>query len=133
MKLFDRLRKPKFREVATAIPAIPAIREAKALETTSENSQIARIALAKLDLLKQFRFDDVQADIADGYPAEELSRINNMAWEFIEADGMPFDQAIKAAAEIVTTCAAADCEKAYTDVMQLWERLKQGHPEKRSA
>ncbi len=74
--------------------------------------------------LRQFQLDQVKEDIADGYPADELTRVNNMAWEFMEADGMPFDQAIKAAAEIVATCAAVECEKAYVNVLQLWERLK---------
>ena len=83
--------------------------------------------------LQQFQLDQVKEDIADAYPADELTRVNNLCWEIMTHDGLPFDQAIKAAAEIVATCAAVECEKAYVNVLQLWERLKQGHPEKRSA
>ncbi|MGB7479868.1 MAG: hypothetical protein WA924_06050 [Burkholderiaceae bacterium] len=72
-------------------------------------------------LLEQFRFDLVE----DEPNPAELHRVNNMAWEFMQADGMSFSEAIKAAAKIVAACDAADCEAAYEDVQQLWERMKQ--------
>lgn len=73
--------------------------------------------------LEQFRFDLVEADIASGAPAAELDRVNNLCWEFMDADGMPFDQALAVAVSIVVTCEPAPCEAGYTDVRQLWREL----------
>ena len=64
----------------------------------------------------------MQFDIEAGCPAGELYRVNNMAWEFMEVDGMGFQEAIKAAAEIVANTEAAACETAYSDVMTLFLR-----------
>ena len=70
-------------------------------------------------MLGQFCLDDCAAD-----PEPELiDRINNMAWEFMQHDGMEFDEAIRTAAEIVATCAAAVCEASYKDVQALWKRM----------
>lgn len=73
--------------------------------------------------LEQFRFDLVQQEIEDGHPADELHRVNNMAWEFMQFDGMAFDEAITKAAEIVAMCNAAECEKSYADVMALFKKV----------
>jgi len=78
------------------------------------------------DTLALFRFDLVQRDIEDGYPAEELTRVNNMAWEFMRVDGMGFDEAIRAAAEIVAHTQIAACEAAYADVMVMFSKYKEG-------
>jgi hypothetical protein len=80
--------------------------------------------LADPQALSQFRFDLVLYEIDAGHPAGDLHRVNNMAWEFMQADGMTFDGAIKAAAEIVASTQAAACEAAYTDVMALFARVK---------
>jgi len=74
--------------------------------------------------LAQFRFDLVQEDMGAGIPCEEIHRINNMAWEFMQVDGMGFDAAIKLAAQIVVHGQVTACEAAYVDVMALFKRLQ---------
>ncbi|MBS0308493.1 MAG: hypothetical protein JSS58_05940 [Proteobacteria bacterium] len=76
-----------------------------------------------LEKLALFRFDLIRADIEAGYPASDLHRVNNMAWEFMQTDGMAFEDAIRMAADIVATTQAAACEAAYVDVMALFDRL----------
>ena len=71
-------------------------------------------------MLGQFCLDDC----ADDPEPELIDRINNMAWEFMQHDGMAFDQAIKSAAEIVVQCAVVNCEASYASVRELWQRLK---------
>lgn len=73
--------------------------------------------------LDQFKFEVVKENIADGYPATDIHRVNNMAWELMYTDGLSFQDAITKAAEIVANCDAATCEKYYEDVMKLWERI----------
>ncbi|MEM4990885.1 hypothetical protein V8G57_26100 [Collimonas sp. H4R21] len=50
--------------------------------------------------LKLFRFDMVQSEIDAGHDADELRRINNMAWEFMQIRHMEFGYAIKMTAEL---------------------------------
>lgn len=75
-----------------------------------------------LEKLRLFRFDLVAHDIEDGYPVDDLERVNNMAWEFLQVDAMAFSDALHLAAQIVTECVAAS-EAAYEDVRALWRRL----------
>ena len=89
---------------------------------TPQNHDARDITENSKDALALFRFDLVQQEIEDGHPAEELHRVNNMAWEFMQADGMAFDEAITKAAEIVAKCAAVECEAAYADVMALFKK-----------
>lgn len=79
--------------------------------------------IAYLSGLDQFKSEEVKADIANGHPAADIHRVNNMAWEFMHQDGLSFQEAIKKAAQIVAECDAAECEKSYEDVMKLWERI----------
>jgi hypothetical protein len=79
--------------------------------------------IAYLSGLDQFKFEEVKADIANGHPATDIHRVNNMAWQFMHEDGLSFQDAIIKAAEIVVNCEAAKCEKSYEDVMKLWERI----------
>lgn len=74
--------------------------------------------------LAHFNFDLMQADIDAGYPADELHRINNMAWEFMQVDRMAFDEAIKLAAEIVVFGQVTACEAAYENVQALFNRMQ---------
>lgn len=76
-----------------------------------------------LDLLRLFRFDLMAHDIEGGYPAANLERVNNMAWEFMQADGMAFSDALHLAAQVVAECDVAASEAAYEDVRALWRRL----------
>ena len=73
--------------------------------------------------LALFRFDLMAAEIEAGYPPELLTRLNNMAWELMQADGMSFNDAIRIAAEIVVSCKVAACEATYEDVQALFERV----------
>ena len=93
---------------------------------------VAGVAVAKpqnlksanlLQSLAQFEFDLMQDDIDAGYPVEELNRVNNMAWEFMQVDRMTFDKAIKLAAEIVVHGQVEACEAAYEDVQALWRKV----------
>ena len=80
-------------------------------------------ARAFLDRLRLFRFDLVQQDIEAGANPEELERINNMAWEFMQVDGLEFSESIKIAAEIVVSCNVVICEAAYQSVKDLHKKL----------
>lgn len=82
---------------------------------------IRHLSETTLRQLEQFDFEAVESDPED---REAVTRVNNMAWEFMEADGMAFADAIKLAAEIVVNGHVAQCEAAYTDVLALWRRLK---------
>jgi hypothetical protein len=124
-----------------AICAIPAI---SANDDQCHNLKIARIAeiaLAKVNdkedrssdvnsinalplNLEQFRFDLIPDAIAAGSSILELERVNNMAWEFMKVDGLPFNEAIRMAAEIVVSCEVSVCEAAYEDVQALWIHLQ---------
>jgi hypothetical protein len=79
--------------------------------------------LSIAEQLALFRFDLVQKDIDSGHPSDEIHRTNNMAWEFMQADGMRFSDAMKIAIEIVISLQVADCEAAYIDPMELINRV----------
>lgn len=72
--------------------------------------------------LLAFRFDLVEQEIADGAPAEELRRTNNLCWHLMLADGLAFDEAMRIAADIVVSCPPAPFEAGYDDVWVLWKR-----------
>lgn len=128
MALTDLIRKKSAGKSASAIAAIPAIREGR---VASKIAAIARIAVANpnaeevgiLEELRQFRFDLVDHDIEEGYSTTDLDNVNNLAWEFIRVDGMEFSTAIHLAAHIVAECHVATSERAYKDVRGLWRRL----------
>lgn len=128
MALTDLIRKRGAGKSATAIPAIPAIPSGM---VAGKIAGIARIAIAKpnaaevsiLEKLRQFRFDLLNRDIEGGYSAADLERANNMAWEFMQVDGMEFSVAVHLAAQIVAECDVAASEAAYEDVRALWPRL----------
>lgn len=128
MALTDLIRKRSAGKSANANFANSANREGR---TVGELAGLARLALANpnaaeagvLDKLRLFRFDLVVRDIEDGYPAVSLDRLNNMAWEFMQVDGMEFSAALHLAAQIVTECDVVASEMAYEDVRALWRRL----------
>ncbi|MGZ9710444.1 hypothetical protein ACXX82_06480 [Glaciimonas sp. GNP009] len=78
-----------------------------------------------LSALKQFQFDQFLIDIENGHPADDGCRVNNMAWHFMQTEGMRFDEAIHKAAVIVVSSQVTACEAAYIDVMDLFKRLTQ--------
>ena len=80
-----------------------------------------------LDLLRLFRFKLVAHDTKGGYSVDELERVNNMAWEFMQVDSMAFSAALHLAAQVVTKCNVAASEAAYEDVRALWLRLTRNH------
>ncbi len=75
------------------------------------------------EVLHQFWFDRVETEIAAGHPAYELNRANDLAWHFMQQDGLPFVVAIRIAADIVVHCDPAPCEAAYESAMDLWKRV----------
>lgn len=128
MALTDLIRKRAAGKSANAIAANPANPKGR---ETGKLAGLARLALANpnaekggiLEKLRLFRFDLVARDIEDGYPAVSLERVNNMAWEFMQADGMAFSAALHLAAQIVAECDVTASEAAYEDVRALWRRL----------
>lgn len=82
-----------------------------------------RASLKLHDVLEQFKFDLVEADIAGGASDAELARLNNLTFELIQADGLTFDEAMQIASSIVVTCEPLSCEAGYTDVRSLWREL----------
>jgi hypothetical protein len=129
MALADLMKKG-FLTSATATPATPATHKRGSRPTVAT---VAVVAVTKLPNFKalfnarsldQFRFDLVQSDIDSGYPADDTHRVNNMAWEFMQADQMAFDEAIKLAAEIIVNGKWSACERAYVDVLTLFMRLQ---------
>ena len=138
MALADLMKKG-FLTSATATVATPATHERVKPSTVAS---VAGVEVAKLlkvkntdspakeksslaDTLALFRFDLVQQEIEDGHPADELHRVCNMAWEFMQADGMNFADAMKLASEITISTQVAACEAAYVDVMALFKRLRE--------
>jgi hypothetical protein len=100
-----------------------AIRPTRPTRPTRQKHNVREFAEPSLEALDQFRFDLVQQEIDAGHPVDELHRVNNMAWEFMQADGMAFDEAIKLAGEVVADCQIAACEAAYADVMKLFKGM----------
>ena len=128
MALTDLIRKRGSGKSASAISAIPDIPTGM---VASKIAGIALIAVANpnvaevgiLEKLLEFRLDLVSRDLEEGYPLADLERANNMAWEFMQVDGMEFSVAIHLASQIVAVCDVAASEAAYEDVRTLWRRL----------
>lgn len=125
MKLFDRLRNFDSTPAAIEIPAILRFLPQKTVAVPSENRPIATIAnrlASDSDLHKMlslFCLDDCAIDPEPGL----IDRLNRMAFEFMQHDGISFEAAIKTAADIVVKCGAAVCEASYLDVQALWKRI----------
>lgn len=96
-----------------------AIRPTRPTRPTPEKHHVQEIS----DVLQLFRLDLVQQEIEGGYPADELRRVNNIAWRLMTAQGFGFDEAIKAAAEWVISSPAHQDEAAMIDVMELFKGL----------
>lgn len=71
------------------------------------------------DLLARFRLDLVQADIDSGYPAEDLRRVNNIAYHLITAKGWAFNDAVTSAAHWVVNHQPHADEAGFADVQSL--------------
>lgn len=90
--------------------ALPIIRENKAAIIRYMQYEAFR------QQLEPFRLDDTP-------DTPETERINNMAWEFMQAEGMSYAEAIRQAAEIAAKCQVAAGEAAYENVRELWKRI----------
>ena len=86
------------------------------------NHNVNKHGFLNLEILNQFRFDLVEGSVNS---IQEIDRVNNMAWQFMKSDGLPFNEAIRMAAEIVVSCDVSVCEAAYEDVQALWIRLSE--------
>ena len=93
--------------------------------TTQKQHQQQMHGKSMLSVLKKFQFDQFLIDIKNGHPADDGCRVNNIAWQFMQSEGMDFDEAIKKAAVLVASGKVAACEAAYIDVMDLFKRLTQ--------
>jgi hypothetical protein len=128
MALTVLIREKATGQSASAIHAIPAIRKGRA---GSKIAKIASIPIVKpamvkeriLKKLKLFRFGPMAHEIKDGYLVDDLERVNNMAWEFMQIDGMVSSAALHLVAQIVTKCDLVASEAAYEDIRALWDRL----------
>ncbi len=140
MALTDLIRKRSADASAIASPAISAKQVG---QQSSKIAKLAGIALANfptaesklatnnsgmpdIEILRQFRFDLVTAEIEAGCPAQEIQRVNNLAWELMKEDSMRFADAVRTAAKIVAHCDRAACEAAYKDVQALWKQIMGG-------
>jgi hypothetical protein len=150
MALADLMKKG-FLTSATATPATPATHRRgnqitvasvatvavanteKIRSTTPTVATVAGVAVAKPPKLKavidaasfaQFRFDLVQSDIDSGYPADDLHRVNNIAWRLMTTRGYLFDEAITAAALWVSDNPAHADETTFIDVMALFKEIR---------
>ena len=140
MALTDLIRKRSADGSAIASPAISA---KQVEQPSSKIAKLAGIALANIptaesklttnnfgmpdiEMLRQFRFDLVAAEIEAGCPAQEIQRVNNLAWELMKVDSIRFADAVRTAAEIVAHCDSATCEAAYEDVQALWKQIMSG-------
>ena len=99
-----------------AVPPVPPVPPKK--HKVSQNNELA-------GSLDQFQFDLVQADIDAGYPADDLHRVNNIAWRLMTTRGFLFDEAINAAALWVTDNPPHADEAAFVDVMALFREIGQ--------
>ena len=86
---------------------------------TPEIRYVPEVEAKVLRQLAQFRIDDC----LDDPELHLIDRINNMAYCFMETDGMAFESAIALAAEITVHCSVAHCEASYVNVRELWLRL----------
>lgn len=103
------------------VPMLKSHKQEIQAELIRKHEQAAKSFIERLSL---FCFDLSEQEIEAGADLAELDRINNMAWEFMEADGLEFSESIKIAQEIVKACRVATCEAAYTKVRSLVERAK---------
>lgn len=70
-----------------------------------------------IEAARPFRRALAKADMKVGYPASDIVPVNNMAREFKQTDGLNFELAIKAEAEITAICPPMSSEP--TDVAPL--------------
>lgn len=91
---------------------------------TRQQVQLQKNSAAIAEMLVPFQLDRASHLHDPGYPAFDLQRVNNMAWEFMAVDGMHFDCAIRLAAEIVVSGQVAVCEATYANTMELFEKVR---------
>ena len=75
------------------------------------------------DTLALFRFDLMAQGIAEGNPATQLHRVNNITWRLMTVNGVMFDEAIKAAAEWIIGNEQHQDEAEFIDVLALYNEL----------
>lgn len=103
--------------IHAAVPLVPPVPPKKQIDEID-----CEVLEERAAALAQFRFDLIDEEIAAGHPSSELHRANNLCWEIMQSDGLPFAQAMEMAAEIVVACPPASCEASYRDVWMLWQQ-----------
>jgi len=104
-------------------PKLPTVATVATVSVISKENIDSDGVGVKHENLCQFQFDLIEKEIAAGYSAEKLSRVNNMAWQFMRVDGMAFNEAITLSASIVAGSQLSEREAAYIDVMALFNKL----------
>ncbi len=87
---------------SAVVPLVPLVPSQKRKEQAGD--EVERV-------LRQFQF------------AGGRERLNNMIYEFMSADRLDYDQALKIASDVVRTCGVAPCEASYEDVQELWQQM----------
>lgn len=108
-----------------ALPELPkggSVSYGSTLPPQINKKNFAIDAVTYTETLAQFRFDLVEQAIEEGHPAEELRRVNNIAWRLITARGYQFQEAITTAAQWVVDNPPHRDEAAFIDVMELFKR-----------
>lgn len=136
MALADLMKKG-FLSSATATFATPATHEIFSIHTVAKvaDAAVANPSLVKSKFDEQrhiptiseslalFRFDLVKQEIAEGYPEAEMRRFHNLAHVLMRDENLPFEDAVKVAAQIVIHCPMAECELTYVDLIELWSEI----------
>lgn len=126
---------------ATATPATPATH----ISTERQNvAGVAGVAVANIQLLnsaiddflkyKKFSQSEFDLIINDQEPIDSfeiITRVNNLAWNFMLVDGFKFSEAIKAASKIVIGCPIEKFESSYAEAMNLINRVSTAESERR--
>ncbi|MBS1169617.1 MAG: hypothetical protein H6R01_535 [Burkholderiaceae bacterium] len=103
------------------VQPVPAVRTVLQQSAPASNDAVAITQPEKVRRqLESFALDTMDDNPAD---RKDICRINNMAWEFMQSDGLTFQEAINLAAEIVVKGQVAQCEAAYADVLAFWRKL----------
>lgn len=99
-----------------------AVRDAADLLRSHRNEIISFLKTAQgqtQELLGRLQLDLVRAEIESGYPAEDLWRVNNIAYHLITAKGWEFDKAITAAAHWVNSNPPHASEAGFINVQSM--------------
>lgn len=108
------------------VPVVPNVPTKKGMNRNDGDMEVDALTPTEaqlFDTLALFRFDLMAQGIAEGNPATQLHRVNNITWRLMTVNGVTFDEAIKAAAEWVIGNEQHQDEAAFVDVLALYNEL----------